>query len=58
LLAALEAEARDRGYVMLRVETGNLQPEAIRLYRSAGYAEIPPFGEYAGTTSVSAFRSN
>jgi putative acetyltransferase len=22
------------------------QPEAIALYRSAGYKEIPPFGDY------------
>ena len=49
LLAALEAEARKLGYVALRLETAFGQPEAIRLYRSAGYVDIPPFGEYMGS---------
>lgn len=48
LLAALEAEARKLGYVALRLETALGQPEAICLYRSAGYVDIPPFGEYMG----------
>lgn len=48
LLAALEASGRARGDRMLRLETGTRQPEAIGLYRAAGYVEIPPFGEYAG----------
>ena len=30
----------------MRLETGIRQPEAIGLYRSAGYAEIGPFGAY------------
>jgi len=47
ILFALESTARERGYSMLRLETGIRQPEALRLYRSAGYAEIPCFGEYA-----------
>ena len=34
LLAALEAEARNLGYLALRLETALGQPEAIRLYRS------------------------
>ena len=28
------------------LETGEAQPEAIALYRSAGYTQIPPFGHY------------
>ena len=48
ILAALEASARERGYVMLRIETGKGQPEAISLYRSAGYVNIPLFGDYVG----------
>jgi GNAT superfamily N-acetyltransferase len=47
ILVALESSARERGYSTLRLETGTRQPEAIRLYRSAGYSEIPCFGEYA-----------
>jgi hypothetical protein len=31
------------------LETGSPQPEAIALYRSAGYTEIPAFGCYAGS---------
>jgi putative acetyltransferase len=48
VLAALEAAARARGYSMLRLETATRQPEAIGLYRSAGYVEIPCFGADAG----------
>jgi ribosomal protein S18 acetylase RimI-like enzyme len=44
----LEVHARRRGYVALRLETASGQPEAIGLYRSAGYVVIPPFGEYIG----------
>jgi putative acetyltransferase len=48
VLAALESVARARGYLTLRLETGTSQPEAISLYRSARYHEIPCFGAYAG----------
>ena len=44
---ALESAAREHGYSTLRLETGTRQPEAIGLYRSAGYGEIPCFGAYA-----------
>jgi putative acetyltransferase len=50
ILAALESEARKAGHSRLRLETGTRQPEAIALYRSAGYVEIPAFGEYVGNT--------
>ena len=39
LLQHLEAEARDAGITLMRVETGNLQPEAMRLYERAGYRQ-------------------
>lgn len=55
LLAALEAHAGKLGYVALRVETGLGQPEAIGLYRSAGYVDIPPFGEYIGNPASVCF---
>jgi ribosomal protein S18 acetylase RimI-like enzyme len=48
VLAALEAAARERGWTTLRLETGPLQPEAVGLYRGAGYREIGAFGDYAG----------
>lgn len=46
LLAALDQEARRLGYRALRLETGHLQPEAIGLYTSAGFAPIPCYGPY------------
>ncbi len=48
LLGALEDEARARGFEVIRLETGIRQPEAMRLYASAGYTEIEGFGDYAG----------
>jgi GNAT superfamily N-acetyltransferase len=46
VLAALEDEARERGFRAVRLETGNRQTEALGLYRSAGYAEIPKYGPF------------
>ena len=37
LLEQLEQHARDLGYELLRLDTGDLQPEALGLFRSAGY---------------------
>jgi GNAT superfamily N-acetyltransferase len=46
LLASLEAEAIRAGARVIRLETGVLQPEAIALYRRAGYVERGPFEPY------------
>jgi pyrrolidone-carboxylate peptidase/GNAT superfamily N-acetyltransferase len=46
VLAALEAEARALGLRRLVLETGERQPEALALYRRAGFADIPRFGAY------------
>jgi putative acetyltransferase len=48
ILEALESRARHLGYTFVRLETGTAQPEAIALYKSAGYSEIAGFGKYAG----------
>ena len=48
LLEALEAEARRFGYTGIVLETGELQPESLGLYASAGYQPIPCYGIYAG----------
>lgn len=48
ILGFLEDTARGRGIRVARLETGERQPEAIALYRSCGYAEIPLFGGYVG----------
>lgn len=49
LLAVLEDVARNMGYVALRLETADRQPEAIRLYESAEYHRIEPFGLYVSS---------
>lgn len=49
ILAALEAEAARRGHEVVRLETGDLQTEAMALYRAAGYREIPRYGPYAAS---------
>jgi putative acetyltransferase len=48
ILEALETRARDLGYASVWLETGIGQPEAIALYKSAGYREFAGFGEYIG----------
>lgn len=53
LLVRLEDESWRLGIGRLVLETGNRQPEAIRLYESHGYVEIPLFGQYVTSgTSV------
>jgi putative acetyltransferase len=46
MLDALIAAARARRLSTLRLETGISQPEAIGLYRRAGFVECGPFGSY------------
>lgn len=45
LLAAVEEHARAHHVRTLRLETNRALPEAIALYRSAGYREVPPFND-------------
>ena len=47
LLAELERTAAAAGHHRMILETGSKQPEAVALYRSAGYADVPAFGYYA-----------
>ncbi|GGD21187.1 GNAT family N-acetyltransferase [Nocardioides daphniae] len=47
MLAAVEADARTARARSVILETGLKQPEAIALYLSSGYREIPGFGHYA-----------
>jgi putative acetyltransferase len=54
ILDEIEAIATRRGARALRLEMGGLQPEAIGLYRSAGFVEIGPFGDY-GADPLSIF---
>ncbi|HKH18442.1 MAG TPA: GNAT family N-acetyltransferase [Solirubrobacteraceae bacterium] len=43
LLAALEELARDLGYLLARLDTGDRQPRARRMYERAGYASVPDY---------------
>lgn len=47
LMLELEVIARERGVTSLILQTGNLQAEAIALYRRIGYVPIERFGAYA-----------
>lgn len=47
VLDELERSAARQGITRLVLETGTEQPEAIALYRSAGYVDVPAFGFYA-----------
>jgi GNAT superfamily N-acetyltransferase len=49
LLAALERRAAALGFTTVRLETGELQPESIRLYERAGYRRIAAYGPYVDT---------
>ncbi len=46
IMAALEAEARRRRFALLRLEAGVHQPDALALYRGAGFEQIGRFGGY------------
>lgn len=46
VLAELERTAAAAGRLRLILETGTLQPEAMALYMSEGYAPMPNFGTY------------
>jgi DNA-binding MarR family transcriptional regulator len=45
LLATLEQRAADAGARTVRLETSDLLVEAVALYRSAGYREVPAFND-------------
>jgi DNA-binding MarR family transcriptional regulator/GNAT superfamily N-acetyltransferase len=45
LLEHLERLAREHGSSEAHIETSDVLPEAIALYRSAGYVEVPPFND-------------
>jgi GNAT superfamily N-acetyltransferase len=43
MLSELEQAARAVGYAVVRLDTGDRQPHALALYRSAGYHEIDDY---------------
>jgi putative acetyltransferase len=50
LLDELESVARELHLLVLKLETGVHQPEAVALYERAGYRSIPAYGEYVGNS--------
>ncbi len=46
MLAHLERTAREAGYDVIVLATGNRQPEAIAMYLATGYVEVEKFGHY------------
>jgi putative acetyltransferase len=55
ILNAVETEARRRGYKRSILETANRQPEAVALYRSCGYHDIPKYGHYVDSARSHCF---
>jgi GNAT superfamily N-acetyltransferase len=45
LLQTLEDGARSLGYTATRLDTGPKQVHAQRLYRAAGYVDVPPYND-------------
>lgn len=50
VLNFLEEKARELAFSTIRLETGDRQTAAMRLYDAAGYEKIAPFGEYAASS--------
>jgi putative acetyltransferase len=51
LLARIEREAREAGFVLLKLETGIRQIAALRFYQRAGFQACAAFGVYAAMSS-------
>jgi putative acetyltransferase len=47
ILSHLEGEAIKRGSIILQLETGPYQPEALAFYRKHGFQNCSAFGDYA-----------
>ncbi|MDF2923031.1 MAG: family acetyltransferase [Paenibacillaceae bacterium] len=47
LLYCLEEHAKERGFGLVKLETGTEQPESLYFYRKHGFYEIPRYGPYA-----------
>jgi GNAT superfamily N-acetyltransferase len=55
LMRAVEDSARQAGRKRLILETGDLQPEAVGLYRASGFEPIEHFGFYRHEDGVMSF---
>ena len=55
IVARLESETLAAGMTIIRLEAGILQPAALNLYRSLGYIDRGPFGDYPSDDPRSVF---
>ncbi|HRG25761.1 MAG TPA: GNAT family N-acetyltransferase [Chitinophagaceae bacterium] len=55
VLKELEAWAAELGYEKCILETGDIMPDAIALYKKNGYSSIPNYGQYIGVASSVCF---
>jgi GNAT superfamily N-acetyltransferase len=55
VLAALEIQALELGYRVVRLQTGAISTPAVALYHDAGYRRIAPFGPYRDEPLAVAF---
>jgi putative acetyltransferase len=55
ILDELERIAREFGYDVMRLETGNKQPESIALYAKAGFYRIPNYSPFENDRSALCF---
>ncbi len=46
VLAELEAWAKELGFKSTILETGDMLPEAVKLYKRNNYIQIPNYGQY------------
>jgi putative acetyltransferase len=58
VLNQLENWAQELHYTACILETGKMQPEAIRLYRKAGYAVIKNYGQYENVENSVCMKKN
>ena len=55
ILENLETWAKEEGFELAQLETGNNQPEAVRLYEKVGYYWIENYEPYVGVKSSICF---
>ena len=55
VLKELESWALELGYKKCILETGDIMPDAIALYKKNGYSSIPNDGQYVGVASSICF---
>jgi GNAT superfamily N-acetyltransferase len=58
ILSELEKWARELSFTRCILETGKRQPDAIGLYKKAGYISTPNYGQYAGVGNSVCFEKD